>query len=546
MSTIAVSWLTSYQQLTLLCRLLEESGWEQQIPAMLRQASELNLQLQQVFDNSPAAAMAQLAIDPIDVPLTVKRAVKSWVLLALWSRLKHWSPGRRDAISVAGLLASCLPEHDKIPAALRLATILKKHQAGGLTTTLLAGCWHQLQQKNRWQVHRDSPLLTLALQLGQRLQPTAASTLLLSELMATLWYQDPEEYVLAELEQLATLAPYLHLLGRLAQDNHGRCWLICQWEDKECLALPYRPEQQQCGKEVHQLATETLQLLTVQPILPQHWLDRLVMPPLPLMLHPTPKWLIENSLISKISYLNLDKQVKLLEREPLIAQYLLDNASSSNRRHTLVSRLRHALAIFGQNQLPLAVAQAELMQYLQRQANSQHEVLLQLQALFRHSLMLIGSYLAQPISKQQAGVIAACCSAPLWHHPSIQAVPLSRTTAHGWLIGELAQQYLLEPVRSQRLSAALLQHYQQAIWAEAVLLQYQPAVQQPLPLRQSYALLLRLSWQLTFSIFNYPQQQSRSAKLSHQLSTLLHLPVQSISEWQLQLLEQAHPYCPLD
>lgn len=546
MSTIAVNWLTSYQQLTRLCTLLQESGWQQRLPSILRYAGELNQQLQQLLDSSPAAAMAQLVIDPVDVPLIVKRAVKSWVLLALWSRLKHWTPSRRDASGVAGLLASCLADTDNIPPALQLAKILKNHQTGGLTTTLLAGCWHRLQHKNRWQVHRDSPLLTLALTLGKALQPSDTETLLLSEVMASCWYDAPDEFVLAELEQLAHLAPYLHLLGRLAQDPHDRYWLICQWEGKECLALPYRPQQQQCGKEVHQLATDTLQLLPIQPILPQHWLDRLAMPALPLMLHPTPKWLVENSLISKISYLELDKQVKLLEREPILAQYLLDNASNSNRRHTLVSRLRHALAIFGQNQLPLAVAHAELLQYLQRQANSQHQVLLQLQELFRHSLLLLGGYLAQPLSQQQAGVIAACCSAPLWHHPSIQAVPLSRTSAHGWLIAELAQQYLLEPVRSQRLSAALLQHYQQGIWAEAVLLQYQPANQQPLPLRHSYGLLLRLSWQLTFSIFNFPQQQSASTSLLQQISSSLHLPAQSLTQWQQLLLERAMPSCPLD
>lgn len=546
MSTTAVNWLTCYQQLTKLSALLQETELSNILPQVFRHANELNLQLHQLCEQSPAAAIAQLSIAPVDVPLLVKQAIKSWVLLAIWARLKHWPPVRRDAICIAALLACSLPSRDNIPAALRLANTLKKLQTGGLTTTLLAGTWHTLQHKLPWQVHRDSPLLTLAIQLGQQLQPADNKMALLADLMATHWLAGKDEQALLELDQLAQLAPYLHVLGRQVTDATGRTWLICQWQGTECQALLYRAEQQQCGTEIHTLPTEGLQWLPAQPMLPQHWLDRLSMPALPLTLIPTPKWLVEHSIVAKILAQDLDAQVRILEHEPLICQYILDNASSSNRRQTIVSRLRHALAIFGQNQLPDAVAQAEVLQYLQRQANSQHQVLLQLQQVFRHSLFLLGESLAQPFNAQQAGLIAACCSAPLWHHPSIQAVPLSRTTAQGWLLAELTQHYLLEPVKSQRLSAALLHHYQHAIWAEAVLLQYQPPGQSTPPLRHSYGLLMRLAWQLTFSIFNYPKLQSTSTTLCQQLAQVLHLPEPTLSAWQMRLVEYANPYCPLD
>lgn len=546
MSAVSVNWLRCYQQLQRLAQQLTSARDAEQLHACIRFASELNTELQQLIEQQPGAAVAQLGIIPADLALSSTRALKSWVLLALWSRLKHWPVARRDALAVSALLAACSEEPDKAPAALRLASKLKKFQIGGLTTNLLAGCYHQLQQRRRWQVHHDSPLLTLALQLSQQLQPEPSKALALSDVIGQLLLSSQDEHIFSELNQLAQLAPHLYWCGRLAQDTVGRVWVICQLDVTDCVTLQYWPEQQRFATEVNKSARQDLQLLPPRLMLPQHWLDRVQIPALSSRSISTPKYLLAHSVLQKLHYQDLDAQVKLLEKQPLLAQYLLDNASSSNRKQTLVNRLRHALAIFGQDQLPLAVARAELLQYLQLQVYNQHAFLQALQHTFRHALLLLGRSQSPAISPQQAGVLAACCAAPLWHHPSLSAVPTSRCTAQGWLLPHLAQQYLLEPVRSQRLTAALLQHYQLPLWAEAALCQYIPTNQSSYSTREQHGLLLRLSWQLTFSLFSYPQQQTGSEALLQALTPVLQLVPQSLADWQQQLLAAASPHCPLD
>lgn len=546
MSPISVNWLRAYQQLQRLSQLLAQAQDAAALQSCIKLTFELNTELQQLATQQLGAAMAQLAILPADLALAPSRALKSWVLLTLWSKLKHWPAARRDAIAVSALLAGCSDEAHKIPAALRLAAKLKKLHIGGLTTNLLAGCYHTTQKRRPWQVHHDSPLLTLALQLGQQLQQSEQLGKALDQIVVELILHSTDETVLAELNQLVQLGPALFYCGRLALDSVGRHWLIFQRDAHDCLALQYWPEQQRFATEGHRLAVTELQLLAPARLLPQHWLDRIQIQALPNRAIPTPKDLLEHSLLQKLDYQDLDAQVRLLEKQPILVQYLLDNASNSNRKQTLVNRIRHALAIFGQNQLPLAVAHAELMQYLQLQANSQHPFLSALQEVFKQSLLLLGHFLPQPINSQQAGVIAACCSAPLWHHPSLNAVPVSRSTTQCWLLPELAQQYLLEPVRSQRLSAALLQHYQLPLWAEAVLQQYRPAELPHTNTREHYGLVLRLCWQLTFSLYLYPVSQTVTATLLQRVTPVLQLPPQTLAEWQQQLVTLAEPVCPLD
>lgn len=546
MSTVSVNWLRCYQQLQQLTLQLANATNAEQLHSCIRFASELNTKLQQLTDQQLGAAIAQLNITPADMALAPIRALKSWVLLALWSRLKYWPNTRRDALAVSVLLAAAMGESGKAPAALLLATKLKKLQIGGLTTNLLAGCYHLLQQRQRWQVHHDSPLLTLALQLGQYLQPKHTTAAALSDVLADIIRSSTDEQVLSEVNQLAQLAPHIFWCGRLAQDPLGRYWVVCQLEMAHCVSLQYWPDHSRFATEAQKLACQELVLLPPNLMLPQHWLDRVHIPALASRNIPTPKLLLEHSVLHKLDYQDLDAQVKLLEKQPLLAQFILENASTSNRKQTLVNRLRHALALFGQEQLPLAVARAELLQYLQQQGYGQHSFLLALQHTLRHTLILLGRYHTPAISSQQAGVLAACCAAPLWHHPSLSAVPTSRCTTQGWLLPQLAQQYLLEPVRSQRLTAALLQHYLHPIWAEAALCQYLPTQQSSYSQRERYGLFLRLSWQLTFSVFSYPQQQRNSELLLHALTPILQLPSQSLADWQQQLLTVSSPHCPLD
>lgn len=542
----SINWLRCYQQLVPLTTLLQQAQTTEQFQAALQLGRELNSQLQHIADDNLAAAIAQLSIIQPDEPATASRAIKGWVLLALWSRLKHWPKARRDTLGICVLLASCAPVQNKAPTALQLAARLKSQQSGGIFTTVLAGTFHQLQKRHAWQVHHDSPLLTLALELAQQLQAENATATALEQVLAAKINESNDEFVLEQLNLLAQLAPALYLCGRLATDMQQRYWLLCHADGPDYQALQYWPEQQRLAE---QLSARPLAELTIQPpakLLQQHWLAKVHIAPLPEQIIPTPNSLLQHSILPKLSHHDLDAQLALVEKQPILVQFLLDNASESNRQHTLVNRLRHALAIFGQEQLPLAVARAELLQYLQLQGSNQHGWLLQLQHTLHYCLQRLGQHLPQPLTTQQAGLIAACCSAPLWHHPSLQAVPLSKTQHSQLLLGQLCQQYLLEPVRSQRLSAALLQHYRLEVWADAALLQYQQhATEQNWTQPEQLGLFLRLCWQLTFSVFCYPSAQQSSQKLLQLAGTVLSLPQVQLAYWQQELLNCQALYYPL-
>lgn len=542
----SINWLRCYQQLVPLTSLLQQAETAEQLQAALQLGRELNSQLQQITDDNLAAAIAQLSIVQPNEPTSASRAIKSWVLLALWSRLKHWPKARRDTLGICALLACCTPVPNKAPAALQLAARLKSQQSGGIFTTVLAGTFHQLQKRHAWQVHHDSPLLTLALELGQQLQTDTATATALEQVLAAKINESDDEFVLEQLNLLAQLAPTLYLCGRLATDPQERYWLLCHADGSAYQALQYWPEQQRLAE---QLSARPLAELTIQPparLLQQHWLAKVHIAPLPEQTIPTPGSLLQHSILPKLSHHDLDAQLALVEKQPILVQFLLDNASENNRQHTLVNRLRHALAMFGQAQLPLAVARAELLQYLQLQGNNQHTWLLQLQHTLHYCLHMLGKHLASPLTTQQAGLIAACCSAPLWHHPSLHAVPLSKTQHSQLLLGQLCQQYLLEPVRSQRLSAALLQHYQLPEWAEAALLQYQQhTAEQNWEQAEQLGLFLRLCWQLTFSVFCYPSAQQSSQKLLQLAGTVLSLPQIQLTHWQQELLNCQTLYYPL-
>ncbi|GHG64756.1 hypothetical protein GCM10010919_11580 [Alishewanella longhuensis] len=541
------NWLICYQQLSTLSAALQQADTAEQLQGCLQLSREINTKLQQLVDENPGMAIAQLSIIESNTTTAISQAIKCWVLLAFWSRLKHWPNARRDIIGGCALLAACTIKHSKRPAALQLAALLKNQQSGGIFTAVLAGTYHQQQKRFSWQVHQDSPLLTLALDIAEQLQPDDNSARALEQVLAFKISNSTDEFELAQLNILAQLAPTLYLSGRLAIDQLERYWLLCHADGQAYQALQYWPEQEKISDHLSAKPLAELNLLPPARLALGSWLSKIHIKPLATQKIPTPSSLIANSILTKLSYHDFDAQLKLVEKHPILVQFLLDNASESNRRQTLIHRLRHALAIFGQEQLPLAVARAEVLQYLQLQSSTQHAWLSQLQHTLQFSIQLVGRYLPQPLNLQQAGLIAACCSAPLWHHPSLQAVPLSKMQQNQLLLGQLCQSYLLEPVRSQRLSAALLKHYQLDDWAVAVLSQYQqPQPGQVMSYRQILGVFLHLCWQLTFSVFCYPSAQQSSKQLLRLAAQYLPLPQQPLDYWQQELLNCQQLYYPLD
>lgn len=546
MPDLVSNWLSCYQQLANLVIALQQAKTAEQLQHCLQLSKEINTQLQQLADEHLAAAVAQLCFTAKETDPQIARAIKSWTLLALWSRLQQWPKARRDILGGCVLLASCTTALSKQPAALQLAALLKSQQSGGVYTSVLAGTYHQQQKRLVWQVHQDSPLLTLALKITAQLLPDNHQTNALEQVFADNISQLNDEFSLSQLNLLAQLAPSLYVIGRVAIDAEQRHWLVCYADADQVQALLYWPEQQKIAEQLTPLYLTELQMLPPAILPLTSWLTKTAMPAIYEQVIPTPSSLIANSLLTKLSYHDFEAQLRLVEKHPVLIPFLLDNASSSNRRQTLVHRLRHALAMFGQEQLPYAIARAEVLHYLQLQNTTQHRWLLQLQHSLQFSITLLGRYLPKPISAQQAGLIAACCSTPLWHHPSLQAVPLSKMQQNQLLLGQLCQQYLLEPVRSQRLSAALLKHYQLDEWAFAVLCQYQqPKAGHTLSYHELLGVLLRLCWQLTFSVFCYPSAQQSSQQLLQRVAEYLPLPQQALHYWQHELLHCQQLYYPL-
>lgn len=547
MPDLSSNWLACYQQLATLIETLQHAHSAEQLQSGLQLSREINTQLQQLIDNNPGAAIAQLSIIEPQTSAIASRAIKCWVLLAFWSRLKHWPKARRDILGGCALLASCSLGRSKRPAALQLAALLKSQQSGGIITAVLAGTFHQQQKRHSWQVHQDSPLLTLALDIAEQLHPDDNNAIALEQVLAFKISTSNNEFELAQLNILAQLAPTLYLSGRIAVDSLARHWLLCHADGHAYQALQYWPEQQKIAEHLSAQPLAELQVLAPVKLPLGTWLTKIHIKPFTEQQIPTPSSLIANSILTKLSYHDFEAQLKLVEKHPILVQFLLDNASESNRKQTLVHRLRHALAIFGQEQLPLALARAEVLHYLQLQSSTQHGWLLQLQHTLQFCIQTLGAYLPKPVSLQQAGLIAVCCSTPLWHHPSLQAVPLSKMQQDQLLLGQLCQHYLLEPVRSQRLSAALLKHYQLDDWANAVLCQYQqqPA-EQLMSYRELLGLFLRLCWQLTFSVFCYPSAQQSSQQLLALAAKYLPLPQQELRYWQQELLNCQQLYYPLE
>ena len=87
MPDLSSNWLVCYQQLSALITSLEQAHQAEQLQDCLQRSKDINTTLQQLVDDNPGAAMAQLSIIATGMPATVSRAVKCAVLLALWSRL---------------------------------------------------------------------------------------------------------------------------------------------------------------------------------------------------------------------------------------------------------------------------------------------------------------------------------------------------------------------------------------------------------------------------------------------------------------------------
>lgn len=545
MQVTAVSWSDSYKLITQLLQRISNSASAAELQQALQQSKIIQKQLQRLLWQNPAAAVAHLSLSTPQLPLNTARALKSWILLAFLTRLQAWPKVRQDRLGICLLLACSSPQsNNKLPAAFQLAKQINTMAPDHIYANILSGCFHTKQQRQRWQVHPDSPLLTLTLELGKTLQPAVDTARSIEQVLSHKLCHTNDEFVITQLRQLAKLAPDLYLCGRVATDLEEQHWLLCQPQDEQWLALQYFPDSDKLSTQLQALPLAELTIQAPIQLSTTDWLQHTHLswqaPAVPQTLQAR----LQHNLVQTVQHASLNTQLELLEEEPTITQLVLQFAQQSNRQHLTVNRLRHALAIFGQEQLPLVLAQAELQHYLQTQGNPYHLWLLQLHKVLQQSLYILSQQLTQPLTLQQAGLLAFCCSAPLWHDPALFNVSYSRQQQGQLRLAKLCQVFLQHPTYSKRLSATLLQYYQLSDWTAALLPSSSTHLTSTIAMQQ--AMLLRLSWQLTFCCYCAPNKEAETTQLLQHAAPILSLPSDSLAYWQEILASSALLFYPLN
>lgn len=545
MQVTAVSWPDSYQLITQLLQRISNVTSATELQQTLQQSKIIQNQLQLLMWQNPAAAVAHLSLAIPQLPLSTARALKSWILLALWARLHAWPKVRQDRLGVCLLLACSTPQrHNKLPAALQWAKQIDTVAPDHSYANILSGCFHTQQQRQLWQVHPDSPLLTLALELGKALQPAANTAACLEKTLARKLCYTNDEFVIQQLKKLVELAPDLYLCGRVATDLDEQYWLLCQAQDEQWLALRYFPDSGKLSSQLQALPRAELTIQSPAQLDTTEWLQHTRLswqaPAMPQTLRAR----LQHNLVQTVQHAALTTQLELLEQESAITQLLLQYAQQSNRQHLTVNRLRHALAMFGQTQLPQVLAQAELQHYLQTQGNPFHLWLLQLQKVLQHCLYTLSQQLAQPLTLQQSGLLALCCCVPLWHDPALFNVSYSRQQQGQLRLAKLCQAFLNHPTYCKKLSATLLQYYQFSDWAAVLLPSRNTSA--PNMLTKQRTLLLRLSWQLAFCCYCSPEKTTDTTQLLLEAAPILSLPSDSLAYWQETAASSALLFYPLN
>jgi hypothetical protein len=257
--------------------------------------------------------------------------------------------------------------------------------------------------------------------------------------------------------------------------------------------------------------------------------------------------LFERSLLSVLPYQSLNKQLELLASQPLMVQSILDKAQKVSRQQLPIQQLRHAISLLGQDALPAVVSHAELYQQAALQQSGHHAWFVQLQRCLQQALLLLSEAGQQPLSDNDAALLAGCSCLPFYHLATADLLPLSRCDQQGLLLDRLVQQQLWRSSEYLSNLAQLLQHYQLHNWLPGLpMLQgASPPASLSRPQQQAASLLL-LSWRLCLAVFcadRHNQQQWQQALAQHQAR--LGLPEASASSWQLQLIALSQPFFPL-
>ncbi|KKO50134.1 hypothetical protein VT06_03900 [Arsukibacterium sp. MJ3] len=551
-------WLQFYQALQQFCQPLATPATTK---TLLQQSSNLVAQLLSLMAENPLTIVAQCNLTPRQFTTPPTLLLKALTVAVILSRSMSWLAGREQLFLHAIILQGAFSK-DGDNAQQRLLRTTKAVQQldkqHALLPLLIGGCYANRQPA--WQLHPDGPLLALTNQLAKMLVGISGKPCSLQQVLEQYRTQQPDAITSNWYQLLQQLADQHALVGRFAKDYSQHYWFICgmvasgalhkQGQPLQVYGRQFDPASKLIAHDIVPLLLTDLKLLPPQYFRQPEWLN-LLETVAELFSGPSESTLQDffgHSQQHQLAALNLSKQVQLLENQPVLRDFLQHAATTISREQRPVNRLRHAISMLGQNALSHWVAQAELHHYCTQLANPHQQWLEQLQLCLQHALRLLCDAAGHTIALAEAGVISRCATLSLWQHPTLAHTPLARQVQGQGVIALLIQQHIWQDELYQKNLHLLLQHCQQPALALAVTHWHSNGQNPSLSLKQpeKLALLLRLSWQLTLSVFCASEPQlPRLNKLLLQAQTNLTLPVQSAEDWQQQLLANSQCYYPL-
>ena len=552
MATADSQWPLFYQGLQHFKPQAGTSAGTSDPDTVLLQSDQLSSLFIELANQNFAGVIAQLNLTPRQLPVNLARIVKMMALALILSRGYGWQNRRSQQLLQAIILPAALAPDaaDYQRAWVLTAKILQQlNKQHPLLPLLVAAC--NAQRQPSWQQHPDGPLLSLLSQLAEQLLPVTGSQISLEQLLlqyTTRQTAAPDSQWFYLLQQLVERQA---LPGRFAREtrpgsNAQHYWFIsgmasAPTQPAAVYVRQFDPASKTVGHEVQQLPLAGLTLLNPQYFRNPSWLA-LLEPDDGLWPAPADFTLdicLEQSVFYQLSKLNITKQVKLLETQPLIGQFLQLAATNLSRQQLAVNRLRHAISTLGQDALCDWVAQAELHQYCLRQAHPHHAWLEQLQHCRAQALLLLSEKTSKPLTTGCAAVVAGCATLSLWQHPTLPQTSLARHVQGQLLLGLHIQQHLWQAKSYPEQVQQLLQHYQQSDWSAAMDDWHS---RQAAPL----TLLLKLSWQLTLAVFFADDASiQRLNALLPPATARLGLAEHPAAYWQQQLTAASQCYYPL-
>ena len=241
----------------------------------------------------------------------------------------------------------------------------------------------------------------------------------------------------------------------------------------------------------------------------------------------------QHSRFYQLQQANVRQQEQYLQQSPALSQPILQLASKLNRQQQVVTELRLALNILGQDRWPGLLAEAELNYALAQRCHPLHHVLRQFTVTFGCAWQLL-----QPadVTDTASRALSLCVSAPLWLNHHLWFYSPRNLNA----ISKLAFAALST---SANTILALLQHYQFTDSLPAVKQWLDNSTLQTTEQPQHVA-ALQLAFHSSLQLLTgNPSPLTTNAFAQARQLGLLTCTEQ---EWLLQLATGTHSYCPLE